>query len=278
MHLSLRSLAAAAALLVMLPPAALAGVAGGPHLKITGQSEDGRTYRVHAYMCPDPGSAKVTAWAEGLVNGQRETMPLKVRRTSEPRLFTIERAWPTEGRWAIRMKIANQPDAGVTVTLLDEHGHGNGGRVVFDGDGMVLLEDALAGKLSNDIAASGPHLKVAGQSDDGRTFWVQAYLCPDPALAKVTAWAEGLVNGQRETIPLEVVRTTEPRTFTIERTWPTEGRWVIRMFISNQPEAGVTLTRLDEKGRGNGGRVVFDGDGLQLLEDVLAGKVSDDGC
>ena len=53
--------------------------------------------------CHDPASAKVTATAIGVVNGQRREIELKVEPLSAAGAFAITQQWPKEGRWVIKL-------------------------------------------------------------------------------------------------------------------------------------------------------------------------------
>jgi hypothetical protein len=52
-----------------------------------------------------------------------------------------------------------------------------------------------------------------------------------PSLADVTASAEGLVNGARRTVPLELAATTRPGVFSVRRSWPADGAWIVRVSL-----------------------------------------------
>lgn len=59
--------------------------------------------------CHSPEKSIVTATAEGVVNGIRKTVPLKVIALSVPGTFAVTREWPEGGAWAVRMVVTN-PD------------------------------------------------------------------------------------------------------------------------------------------------------------------------
>jgi hypothetical protein len=95
--------------------------AGGFYLQ-AGKAESAEARKVNAVLtvkavgCHDPASAKVTATAIGLVNGERRSMPLKIDALSEPGMFAIAQQWPKEGRWVIQL--AGRSDNVVTTTLV----------------------------------------------------------------------------------------------------------------------------------------------------------------
>lgn len=59
--------------------------------------------------CHSPEKTTVTATAEGIVNGVRRSVPLKVIPLSTAGTFAVARAWPEQGTWAVKM-IATNPD------------------------------------------------------------------------------------------------------------------------------------------------------------------------
>ena len=75
----------------------------------------------------------------------------------------------------------------------------------------------------------------------GAVVVVQAAGCHDPASAKVTATAIGVVNGQKRTIPLEVKPLSGAGAFAIAQQWPKEGKWVIQVVGRNDEQFTNTL-------------------------------------
>lgn len=137
-----RTLMAAAALAATLAPAALAG---GAHVKVSGPAKDGRTYVVHTYLCSNPASLRVTAWAEGLVDGKRQTVPVAIRKTRTKGVYEFTRTWPEGGQWAVRMALGGQGRMPVTVVALGAEGAVKGNCLVWDGDGQRECAAILAG-------------------------------------------------------------------------------------------------------------------------------------
>src|SRR6266567_1382249 len=70
---------------------------------------------------------------------------------------------------------------------------------------------------------------------------IKAIGCHDPAAAKVTATAVGVVNGERRTIPLEVKPLAEPGTYALTQQWPAQGKWVIQLVGKNGEQFTNTL-------------------------------------
>src|SRR5690242_9388108 len=59
--------------------------------------------------CRSPEKTTVTATAEGIVNGVRKTVPLRLVSLSTPGSFAIERQWPDGGKWVVAITAKN-PD------------------------------------------------------------------------------------------------------------------------------------------------------------------------
>jgi hypothetical protein len=58
---------------------------------------------IKATGCHDPATATLSATAIGSVNGERRTIPLEVKKLSEPGMFAITQQWPKTGRWVIQL-------------------------------------------------------------------------------------------------------------------------------------------------------------------------------
>jgi hypothetical protein len=136
MNTIVRRLAIAGALVAAIAPAALAG---GANAKVWGPGKDG-AYIVQTYLCAKPSALRIRAWAEGLVDGQRQTVPIRIERTHESGVFKFARAWPARGTWAIRMELGD-PLLPVNVTALDEHRAVKTNKTIWEGDGR---EECLA--------------------------------------------------------------------------------------------------------------------------------------
>jgi hypothetical protein len=75
----------------------------------------------------------------------------------------------------------------------------------------------------------------------GAVVTIKAAGCHDPATARVTATAIGVVNGQRRTVPLEVKPLSEPGAFAVVGKWPREGKWVVELVGTNGEQFTNTL-------------------------------------
>jgi hypothetical protein len=108
---------------------------------------------------------------------------------------------------------------------------------------LVTLMLACAGQMF----AGGFWLQVGNPEANpaaakmGAVVIIKAVGCHDPASAKVTATAVGVVNGERRTIPLELQALGEPGSYALSQQWPKEGRWVIQLVGRNGEQFTNTL-------------------------------------
>ena len=91
-------------------------------------------------------------------------------------------------------------------------------------------------------ARAGGQQVVAEATPDGRAVVVRTYRCGTPANLSLRGAAEGIVDGQRRTIDLEVVRGEEPGVFKVARQWPTEGRWALVFNVAGDHAASALVT------------------------------------
>ncbi|HEY3823872.1 MAG TPA: hypothetical protein VGL82_04910 [Bryobacteraceae bacterium] len=54
--------------------------------------------------CADPAKPQISGTAEGLVDGVRRSMALKLKESSRPGVFAVIQNWPDEGRWIVVLK------------------------------------------------------------------------------------------------------------------------------------------------------------------------------
>ncbi len=70
---------------------------------------------------------------------------------------------------------------------------------------------------------------------------IKATGCHDPATARLTATAIGVVDGKRQTIPLTLTKLPETGMFALSQQWPKTGRWVIQLIGTNGEQFTNTL-------------------------------------
>jgi hypothetical protein len=93
-----------------------------------------------------------------------------------------------------------------------------------------LFSGALVLQISN--PASNQEAK-----DKHAVLLAHLSACRSPEKTTVTAEAEGIVNGVRKTLPLQLIRLSTPGLFGVERQWPDHGKWVI-MITAKNPDYG----------------------------------------
>lgn len=77
----------------------------------------------------------------------------------------------------------------------------------------------------------------------GVAFYVRTSMREGVAsLADMSGTVEGLVAGSRRSMPLEFGTTNRPGVYSVRRSWPTEGSWVLRVSVQTTT-AIVTLDR-----------------------------------
>ena len=54
--------------------------------------------------CGDVGTQQVSATAEGVLKGERQSVALKVIPGSKPEIYAVFQTWPTEGQWIVNLK------------------------------------------------------------------------------------------------------------------------------------------------------------------------------
>jgi hypothetical protein len=131
-----------AVLAVAVAPAALAS---GPYVQVWGPHADG-LYAVHTYLDMDPASLRVSAWAEGVVDGQRLTLPIKLKKMKEKGVYKFARSWPEHGTWAIRMNAQKGDGTAITVAATDGQGKVTRFTLVREGDGTKECTAILNGE------------------------------------------------------------------------------------------------------------------------------------
>ena len=93
-------------LILTLAPAALAGgfslAIGNP---VAGQDFRAKNaaFVVRTEGCAEPAKAQVSGVAEGIVNGARRSVPLKLLTLPAPGVYAVQRQWPSEGVWVVSL-------------------------------------------------------------------------------------------------------------------------------------------------------------------------------
>jgi hypothetical protein len=78
---------------------------------------DGKGLLVRTYRCGTPASLSLTGTAEGLVNGQRRQIPLKMAQVADSAVFSVAQQWPGDGAWVLTFTAAGERSASAIVEL-----------------------------------------------------------------------------------------------------------------------------------------------------------------
>jgi len=123
-----RSLMSLAAVVALAAATASPAWAGPPWLSIEfpanpmNKSSQGAYLLVHTFHHEQAVNFTVEARAEGLVNGERKTLPLKLEQTDREGVYALKQTWPEKGDWVI--VIVGAPGEG-SVTALVSIADGN---------------------------------------------------------------------------------------------------------------------------------------------------------
>lgn len=118
MNRSIRSLFAAAILLtaaVHLNAGGLFITLGNPEVNAEAASHNA-VLTLKLTGCGEPAKASIDASAVGIVEGHRQTIPLRLITLSEPGAYAVTQQWPDKGRWVLQF--VAKDGARITSTLV----------------------------------------------------------------------------------------------------------------------------------------------------------------
>jgi hypothetical protein len=67
------------------------------------KKKDAAGMAVRVENCADVANAQVTATAEGVVNGARRSVPVRLVAATTPGAFAVSHDWPMEGAWVVHL-------------------------------------------------------------------------------------------------------------------------------------------------------------------------------
>jgi hypothetical protein len=68
--------------------------------------------------CAEPEKPEVSATAEGMVEGVRRSVAVRVMTTNKPGVFAVTQTWPSEGKWLVNLKgVCGAHSAGAVVPM-----------------------------------------------------------------------------------------------------------------------------------------------------------------
>ena len=72
--------------------------------------------------------------------------------------------------------------------------------------------------------------------------------CADPAKAQISATAEGIVKGARQSVALKVMPASKPGVYAVDQNWPAEGDWVVSLRGTCGGESAGAIVPIGPKG------------------------------
>jgi len=75
---------------------------------------------VHTFIHRTPYAVRLTGTAEGIVNGERRSIPLEFKETAQTAVYTLAQSWPREGVWTLVIRVGEAP--GMVATAVVEIG------------------------------------------------------------------------------------------------------------------------------------------------------------
>lgn len=170
---------AAAALLAFATPA----VAGPPWISIELPASPWSSLPrdafvlVHTYHHFTPVPVTLFGTAEGLVGGERRSIPLAFDTTSALGVYAVRRQWPAEGVWVLRIVLNEDHGTATAVVGIGSSGEvnlvrvptgvGHAPRPVSDGEIGGLLRSLAAGRAAAPFAAG-----LAGELNGRLPSWL----------------------------------------------------------------------------------------------------------
>ncbi|MEK6322010.1 MAG: hypothetical protein AABN33_10035 [Acidobacteriota bacterium] len=118
---------------------------------------------------------------------------------------------------------------------------------------LATLSSALLLAIASPVLAGGFQLSVEtpARSTDHQlkdiVLIARTYGCHQPADAKLSATAEGFVNGKRKSLPLEL-RSIGSGVYGIKQQWPSEGTWVLALTGAYNGMTSSVLVELGPNG------------------------------
>jgi hypothetical protein len=94
---------------------------------------------------------------------------------------------------------------------------------------LLTLSPAAVLVAQDFVLQVGPAIAGKTPSAKKSLFVVRPGGCADPARAKITATAEGIVNGARRSVPVTLAALPTPGVHAVPRDWPAGGVWIVNL-------------------------------------------------
>ena len=113
---------------------------------------------------------------------------------------------------------------------------------------LVLALGISLGTASTALAGP-PWLTVEfGPGNFTGVLLVRSYHHGTPLAMPLTGTAEGLVNGQRRSVPLSFALSASPNVYSVSNTWGAEGVWVLNISAKGDELGAGVVVGLDRNG------------------------------
>ena len=132
---------------------------------------------------------------------------------------------------------------------------------------MMIMTLVLLALAASAASAEGLHARIQGPDPDGFYTARTIGLAPGDVL-EPWAYAEGAFEGRPRSVLIRLQPTSEPGTYRFARTWPADGRWMIRYCLGHPP-APATVAGLRADGRVTCNRLYWKTDGASECRRVL---------
>lgn len=109
---------------------------------------------------------------------------------------------------------------------------------------IILTSAAVSAVFAQDFALQvGPPVAGNSQQTKKATLVVRPGGCADPAQARITGTAEGLVNGVRQSKPLTLEALSTPGVHAVSGGWAKDGVWIVNLVgTCGSKTAGAIIT------------------------------------
>jgi hypothetical protein len=106
----------------------LPAIAGGFYIELGTPSASKETAARDASLvarltgCHQPERGTLRGTAEGVVNGKRQSIPIKVAALPKTGMFAVQQTWPKEGQWVLHLTATHPGVEATTTTLVKVNG------------------------------------------------------------------------------------------------------------------------------------------------------------
>src|SRR5262245_22741887 len=131
---------------------------------------------------------------------------------------------------------------------------------------LALLSSQVPVALAGGILA-----RIEGPDRDRVTYTARTLSLDANDTLEPWASAEGVVDGKRRSVLIHLEPTSEHGVYRFTRTWPEEGRWMIRLSLGHPP-APATVATLRPDGTVKQNKLYYKTDGIRECHRALKPK------